>query len=662
MQPTPYPLLLPSISFGIGIGVSPFNYITSIILIILCILFLILRIKSRYSMIAIILLFTCLGCICHNAPTSKTGHVKDEYALVAEAELIQIKAKNARLDILLAIMDRNKKKQLVLLKTDTSIFLNPILYATYLVKIDLKKPKFIGNPKDFDYAKYLSSIGVNQLANLVANQPPILLKNPNPFGFKFVCNKISTTISTMLQDGLSTEAHAFVNALLIGNTKHLDLDLKTRFRSLGISHVLAVSGMHVGVLFLIISAIASLFRNKWFELAFSICALWIFAFITGASPSVLRASLVFSLFLVGKFARKRSHPLNALCFAFIILLVFEPNQLYHAGFQLSFLAVCGILSLSLLNLKLANTAKWKGYLVGMVATTLAAQLATTPLSLLLFHNFPIWFLPANMLIVPIIPLLMYLSLAFVVFSKVPFLSFGLAFLINQMVCLIEYIAKFFDQLPYAQGLQCEISFFTAFLLYTSLVFLILFIKHRNHFFLIPFLLLLSASSLSSIISAQQNQFYSSDFIIPAKVKYPAVAIFDQKQLLIYEPEDSNRVHEKLKAWIDSKKTGIPQRYSIANQGALTGSFNKKQWIYLLQTPYKNDIQIQTDILILCRESADVKWESLERINFRILVLDSSVSKNQINRWIQVANKKNIHLHIVSENGAFHLKKNHKWLS
>lgn len=254
------------------------------------------------------------------------------------------------------------------------------------------------------------------------------------------------------QSGLPYRERALVKALVLGLRDELDGEQKDAFVRSGTIHVLAVSGTHVGFIYAILIFMLGWWgggRNAriWRGLLVLI-ALWGYAGLTGACPSVLRATIMFSLFTVAGMNARRADPLNSLFAAALLLLVWDPHMLIEIGFQLSFLAVLGIILFHgpIERLWVPNN-KWVGYIWTLAVMSIAAQLLTTPLSLFLFQAFPVWFLPANLVVVTAAGFAVYGAVALLMFHRVPLLGPLLAFLLTILLMVVDRVTSFFAGLP-----------------------------------------------------------------------------------------------------------------------------------------------------------------------------------------------------------------------
>lgn len=262
------------------------------------------------------------------------------------------------------------------------------------------------NPGEFDYRNYLANKNIYHQHFLPAdkivvagNEPPSRL--------------MAMSISMRLWADAALKKHirgdrerAIASALVLGVTDGLDQDLMGAYAATGSLHVLSVSGLHVGILYLLIMVLLKpllKWRNgKWVVALLSLCLLWLYACVTGLSPSVLRAVTMFSFMVVARPLGQRTNIYNVLGASAFLLLLFDPFLLLSVGFQLSFLAVIGIVYLQPLLYNLFEPENrfvdeiWK-----ITTVSVAAQVATFAIGLLYFHQFPNYFLLSNLYVLPL---------------------------------------------------------------------------------------------------------------------------------------------------------------------------------------------------------------------------------------------------------------------
>lgn len=217
-----------------------------------------------------------------------------------------------------------------------------------------------------------------------------------------------------MQEGPLDSRHAgMAEALILGWRADLSPDMKASFRDAGIAHLLAVSGLHVGLLASLISLLLHWVgrerRGRIVNGSIRLAAVWIFALLTGLAPSTVRAALMFSLFIVADILGRRTPRLNLLAASALVTLVCRPTLLFDVGWQLSYSAVAGII-LAKPVIQAFGNRLWQGAAVSMAATT-----ATLPITISAFHNFHPYFLIANVIVVPLASLMLGLSLLYMVF-------------------------------------------------------------------------------------------------------------------------------------------------------------------------------------------------------------------------------------------------------
>ena len=269
------------------------------------------------------------------------------------------------------------------------------------------------------------------------------------------------------QDHLSGDELAVAAALVIGQRDLITEEVKSAYTETGAVHVLAVSGLHVGIIFMILTffleRVLHLDRTKVGRVAvilISVLCIWAFALVSGLSASVQRAAIMFSLLAVGRIAFRKIHVFNTLAFAAIAMLVYQPGQLFHVGFQLSFTAITGIVAFTnyldrLLYLpSLVARKAWSA-----IAASTGAQLGTLPLSLLYFKQFPAYFMVSGTLVIVFAFATMFLGLLHGFTAGVlgvPGPANGTGWLLSSVVELQNALIFFFGKLP---GALIELRFF-----------------------------------------------------------------------------------------------------------------------------------------------------------------------------------------------------------
>jgi len=267
-----------------------------------------------------------------------------------------------------------------------------------LLTSNLNKIKNNGNPGEFDAENYWSKKGILYTSFVGEDDYKLLEHQPSNWLVQSM-ESCRIYLSESLSENLKGKELAIAQALILGDKSLLDQEVKNSFTNTGAMHVLAVSGLHIGIIMQILMIVLGYFpkvisRKK--ALTAVLIVMWIYAFITGMSPSVVRAVFMFSVLVIAQLFGKQYHSINALFFTGFALCLVDPFVIYDIGFQLSFLAMLGIFLLykpigELIYIENKWIRKvWEGTAIGF-----AAQLMTTPLSLYYFHQFPNYFILTN---------------------------------------------------------------------------------------------------------------------------------------------------------------------------------------------------------------------------------------------------------------------------
>lgn len=346
----------------------------------------------------------------------------------------------------------------------------------------LTKPQLIknrNNPFEFDYQSFIRKKGIWFSAYLAEGT---WMKTGRHFDrLSDFSEKIRQKLLAILAEKVNDrEERSVIEALTLGYREELDPETKNYFANTGAMHVLAVSGLHVGLIYFILSFVfAGLKRLKIGSFALPallISLLWLYAFITGFSPSVQRATVMFTFVIIGDAIRRPVNIFNSLAASALVLMLINPDVIFDVGFQLSYLAVFGIV---LIQPRLSALISPKNKLIKaaweLFTVSVAAQLATFPLGLFYFNQTSNLFWASNFIVIPAATLLMWVTFPFFVFSFLPLISDALAFILKWVTHLMILALKYLSELPFAVSDGIVIDTFQVWLIYgilaAALVFL-----------------------------------------------------------------------------------------------------------------------------------------------------------------------------------------------
>lgn len=248
-----------------------------------------------------------------------------------------------------------------------------------------------------------------------------------------------------------TRASAITQAFVLGVTDGLDQELMNAYASTGVTHVLSVSGLHVGIVYWLLLVLFKPFASpgaRWPMLVVSLAVLWSYACVTGVSPSVLRAVLMFSFAAVARAWRLPLNIYNILAATACLLLAADPFMIMSIGFQLSFIAVLGIVALQPLLYRMWEPTAWlydEGWKICSVS--IAAQVATLPLCLYYFHQFPNYFLLSNLFMVPGSFAVLMLGIVLLLVSGLPLAAQVVGWLLEVTVNVLNFLVLSVEKLP-----------------------------------------------------------------------------------------------------------------------------------------------------------------------------------------------------------------------
>ena len=296
------------------------------------------------------------------------------------------------------------------------------------------------------------------------------------------------------------EASGFAKALLIGVKSDVDKNIIKAYTQLGIIHIIAISGMHLDIIFKNLVFITGHLPRKIFwrllELAIVLITVWIYTFIAFASPSVVRASIFFSLFFVGTFLNQPKYTLNCIAGGILVILFFDIHSIYHIGLQLSYAAVIGIhLFYRIFYKMLPMDNPILNWMWSNLCITLSAQLTTLPILLYHFHQTSPLVLISNFMMVPLSTLLLYALIGLVILPNPVNFSMHLGGLIQSYINFLNRVVLSFHQNPIGTPLLIQMSGRMVVSYYLGLLFVYLWLYKRKAKYLFYSLVIITLVSL-----------------------------------------------------------------------------------------------------------------------------------------------------------------------
>jgi len=463
-------------------------------------------------------------------------------------------------------------------------------------------------------------------------------------------------------------------ALLLGYVDEIDQGLMRDYSATGAMHILSVSGMHVGVIFLVLDKLLGFLSRSKYGLVIKtiliILMIWFYAMITGLSPAVLRASVMISLVAAGQAMKRQPDILNILAASFIILLIREPTLFFNVGFQLSYIAVAGIVLLYKPVYDLYITSNFiLDKVWSIVAVSIAAQLSTFPLSLYYFHQFPNYFMITNILVVPLSTLIIYTGILLLILGSVPLVSVLLAKLLIVLVWLLNNSIHFIEGWPFAVTRGVHINLGLTICIYLLILAMALYLLYKRKKYLFMFLLL-SVILSAGVLYKKVYQLKSASIIIYGARNLPAVDfISGGASVFLYHPEVMNNdyfsenhliTYEKMKIRKSTNKmllsgssepTGFSCYGCFYKRDGFIRFFDKRIYILNRKLPKTVSRKFYLDYLIITGNPA-VTIDQIQKIfEVKEIIVDPSNSRWRSDTWKKEGAVNGANVNVVNEKGA-----------
>ena len=350
------------------------------------------------------------------------------------------------------------------------------------------------NPNQFNYQKLMKRKGI-YLTGYASKHSWVKMDEVNRTNIKRYASYLQRFLSNLLvESGLSGAEFSVAAAILLGNDETLEPDLRASYAATGVSHILCVSGMHVGVIFMILGFLLQpldkTVRTRYLKNAILLASVWVYANITGLAPSVTRSAVMFTFVISGKFLQRKTNVFHSLFTSLFVILAFKPLLIFELGFQFSYLAVFSIVLFQNKILKLYKPKTKVGkYFWDLISVSIAAQMATAPIAVLYFGLFPNYFLLTNLVIIPISFAMTVTGVATLVFSFSESFAKTIGFLLNLEVEIMNRAVFFVEKLPGALISNISINVAQVLLLYAMILIILIFQKNKKRMILFNMLIL-----------------------------------------------------------------------------------------------------------------------------------------------------------------------------
>ncbi len=543
-----------------------------------------------------------------------------------------------------------------------------------------------GNPFEFNYKNYLALQGIYGEIFLSGGQWYIHYR-PGFGNLLLVAGKAREYLLSVLgKYGIEGKEFAVAGALILGYRDELDPATRESYAASGAMHILAVSGLHVGIIYLLVYRLTGIFRRfKYARVARPVAiiiTLWIYALITGLSPSVTRSATMFSFVAAAGSFGKSTNTFNTLASSAFIQLLINPCILFMVGFQLSYAAVAGIayyypVIFSLIKIRNSLTEKiW-----ALSSVSISAQLIVFPLGIYYFNQFPNFFLLTNLLAVPLAMVILYLSIVLFAVSFIPVVPAITGLLLDKALSLLNYITAAIGGLPLSHSSDLVISLISLIILYGIILSLSHYLLYRKVILLkLAFLLCITGLTIraANIINTSEQEIFivynagpDSMYSFVSGKKNIIVSGSDEQtgELVIPYAAHNTALHLRtshIRVLQESRMiAGETNNNTNKFNSAITGSknfilfsglriyFAGKEHLH----PAPGDLPAEVDILVISGGVyTDIRMLA-ERIIPGKIVIDSSVGYYQRISLAEQCRELGINYHDVRTSGAYvkHIK-------
>lgn len=671
MKPLHFPLIRITIFFLIGILVSyyfePSLFWTLCTLLIGVSCFILSYFKNKFFGYWCFALSFLIGLSCqvfHSNIFDENHYIK-QIGLTEKQHLLEItlkeKLKNTNLNSrFVANINRfdNKKScgKFILNIRKDSTFHDFQIGSIIKLNTKIYKTREINNPNQFDYGKYLENQHIYGQVYTDLEDVKISSKQHQDIWF-YAAKFRNKIISNLEKNGFSEKELAVIVALILGQQQDISPDILQDYQFAGAIHILSVSGLHVGFIMLFISFVLKPLPNtkkgKFIKLLITIISLWIFGFIAGLAPAILRSVVMFSFFAVGKYMQREVNIFHTLLVSAFIILLFKPSFLFDVGFQLSYISLFFILWLKPLLAEIWQPKnKIVNYFWEIITVSFAAQIGAFPLSVFYFHQFPGLFFITNLIVLPLIGFIMaygvvILILAF--FSYVPHIPMKIleysVFYLNKIIGYIASYEQFVIQ-------KISLNGYMLWALYVLIIGIIIWFKKPSFNKLVFAFLSIIVFQISCLATKYHHQ-KQHELIVFNIRKNTIIADRNGLNSTIYSTDsilkniDKNR---QLESYLVGNFNNIKSKKTIPN---LLIFKNKK--ILILDSVSIYPTNIEPDLVIISHSPRLNLERFLQNCKPKLIVADASNYKSYVKIWKSTCFKQNVAFHSIADKGFYRLK-------
>lgn len=587
----------------------------------------------------------------NNEPSIKKGLTR--FTAIVEQSVNNHKAIKTSGSIIVTLMD-----------TTTKFYYGDELLIP--AKYNLVDPPF--NPGEFNYKQYLASQNIYHQAFLFAKQYVVVKHNTGNPLIAYSLNLRQKLIEKFKRNIHDTSAIAVASTLILGYKADMSAELLQAYSKTGTIHILSVSGGHVAIIYLLLNIVFAFlgrYKNgKIIKALIIILLIWAYTMLTGFSPPACRAAIMISLIIIGKSYSRYINTLNILAASAFFLLLYDPYFIVDVGFQLSYLAVAGLVILQPIIYKwLSIKNKWGNKLWAACSVSIAAQVITFPLSAFYFHQFPVYFLISNLFILLPAEFILCVGSVYLVIPQIPYISAILGWVLERSILLMNKVLLLIEQAPFASIGKIWLSTFEYLLAYTIIGCFFYFLFDKKKWLIKVSLCMLLLLGIS--ISIKRTRALQSDnmAILNLRKHHGLVFKHGDKAIILADitPTDKNYQYS-IQPYLDSSKVADTLVYSFdKNINATflkkTGNliqFQNKKILLVDQSLQSKQLfrKIKVDYLYLDNDPNVAVHELNKNYEYATLIIGAGNKDKNIDQWERQAQYLHVNYQTIKRNNSF----------
>jgi competence protein ComEC len=521
-----------------------------------------------------------------------------------------------------------------------------LLYVAFKPK-EIMQPE---NPDAFDNQKYMSRKGIF-FTGYAGNRHWEKIGRKVPNLFREVSRRMQQRLSqTFVLTGMSGREYDIIRAILLGDDDTMEPDLKASYAAAGVSHILCVSGMHVGIIFMIIDFLLKpldLFRStRILKVLLLLAVIWLYAGITGLSPSVTRSATMFTFVSVGSLMRRNTNVFHSLLASLFILLVINPLYIFEVGFQLSYSAVFSIVWFQPVIAGLYTCKTRIGrYFWELLSVSIAAQIGTFPISIYYFGQFPNYFILSNLSVITLSFIVMITGIFLLSVSWVPILAKWGAWLLTKEIRLMNGIISFIEKLPGSVTTNIDYSFPQVIFLYMCILLILITLKYHRR--ITGWLAYASFALFSFCFGIRKMELLRQDDVTVYAIRNVSAIDFCYRQQAILFSDSIRNEEDSLYGYSirnHARKQHADRQFVSVDTSAFDATFLCKRGpfirygdktFFLLKRKerlHQTTLKATVDVLILQHNPVQKPEEVAAILTFKKVMADKTVSNYYKERW------------------------------